>query len=72
MNEDVVYSAARIVGFTPLELVLLSTIAIIAIALWRFVLKESKESTQAINNNSAILKELKDEFARKLRKATKL
>ena len=71
MKEEIVYTASKIIGFTPLELVLMTSIGIVVTVLWRFVLKQSKESSDAINNNTLALNKLSEGMVRKIRKATK-
>lgn len=78
MNEDVVYSVSKIVGFSPLEIILISALVIVVGVFWRFIVKMVREMIDAVNNNTQALNEIKgemketrDEMARKLKKAGK-
>lgn len=72
MNDEIVNSASKIIGFSPLELVLMGAVTTVVTVFWRFILRQSKESTDAINNNTSALRELKDEFGRKIKKVNKI
>lgn len=61
----------KMVGFSPLEVILLLAIGGMALRFWMFLTKESKDSTLAINNNTKAIEELrKDMVMRKVKKAT--
>lgn len=85
MWEQITQTIAEMTGLSPLDVILLAGIGGGVIAVWRFMVKESRDSTTAMNNNTTAMNnlaslveknteatnEMKDEVFRKLGKAKK-
>lgn len=86
MWEQIVNTVSKLTGLDPLHVILLTAIGGGIVAVWRFMLKESRESTAATNNNTSMMKEVnetmkentevlrgikEDMITKKIKKATK-
>lgn len=85
MWEQLVNTTSKLTGLDPLHVILLTAIGGGIVAVWRFMLRESRDSTAATNNNTSAMKEInttmkentevlrgmKDEMAKRIKKATK-
>lgn len=47
-------------GLSPLDIILLTFIGGGIVAVWRFMLRESKESTTATNNNTSVMTQVNE------------
>lgn len=60
MNEEIVNLVSKLTSLNPLDVILLTFIGTGIFAVWRFMLKESRDSTIATNNSTSMMKESKE------------